>query len=341
MALALILGTYLVLALEVFVYPGFSINRLNFNPEIVIVLCLMIVLVRSLFKPQKLLTKLLKFNQKYLFPLFLFGFIIFMLLEHFTFDNFVFSRFHIHPLSFGYLPIFSWGVSFVYFKTTGLKKYFYYLFLPLTLVGFWWLLMTDYLTFVDVLREDYLVEYLQFFLFLISAVFSFKLFKYFKSENKNKINAIIFLILSIGLFFIAGDEISWGQRLLGIETPEQVQEVNKQNEFTVHNLQYFQDSVLHLSYKVVGLYGAFSYLIVKYILPKKYNKLTLFTPKPYLFFCFFSVFAYYFIFDAYFEPLEIQIGKAPMNSWQEIFEAYLAFGLFGYVKETFKITYRG
>lgn len=38
------------------------------------------------------------------------------------------------------------------------------------------------------------------------------------------------------LFVAAGEEISWGQRLLGIETPESVRQVNAQGELTLHNL---------------------------------------------------------------------------------------------------------
>src|SRR4029453_13243110 len=39
----------------------------------------------------------------------------------------------------------------------------------------------------------------------------------------------------VGAFFVAGEEISWGQRLLGIATPEAVAEVNIQQELTLHN----------------------------------------------------------------------------------------------------------
>lgn len=65
------------------------------------------------------------------------------------------------------------------------------------------------------------------------------------------LTAIIFLILFIRtrawilLFFVlafvfgAGEEISWGQRLFGFETPESIQNVNAQREFNLHNLNVF------------------------------------------------------------------------------------------------------
>jgi hypothetical protein len=43
-------------------------------------------------------------------------------------------------------------------------------------------------------------------------------------------------------FLCAGEEISWGQRILGFETPESVKAANLQNEFNIHNLQVFYES---------------------------------------------------------------------------------------------------
>ena len=38
------------------------------------------------------------------------------------------------------------------------------------------------------------------------------------------------------LFILAGEEESWGQRLLGIETPPSISEINAQHETNLHNL---------------------------------------------------------------------------------------------------------
>jgi hypothetical protein len=328
--------TFLILALEAFIYPGYTMQNFGLNPDHIMVISLLIILLRSLKKPHQLLSKLLKLNQKYLFPLLTVLYFIFSILEMTQYTNFVFSRFHVHPAPFIYLPLFSGAVSFIFFKNLGKRKLFYSLFLPLTMFGFWRLLMTDYLTFVELVKEDAVFEYIQFFLFLISAIFAFKTYRHFKKTKAEKAKTIIFLILSLGFLFIALDEISWGQRILGIKSSTTIEEINAQDELTIHNLKLFQETILHPSYMLVGLYGAFAFLIVKYLLPKKYNYLTLYTPKPYLFFCFFSVFAYYFLFEFYIEPNQIQIGKAPMNSWQEVFETYMAFGFYGYILPTFR-----
>jgi hypothetical protein len=42
------------------------------------------------------------------------------------------------------------------------------------------------------------------------------------------------------LFLAAGEEISWGQRFLGISTPESIREVNTQGETNLHNIEGIQ-----------------------------------------------------------------------------------------------------
>jgi hypothetical protein len=95
-------------------------------------------------------------------------------------------------------------------------------------------------------REDSFLEYLNaLFLFLAAVCF---IVNFFVSKSGNKLGKFKtprnFLMLGLGLLvlFAAGEEISWGQRILGFETPEAIEEHNWQGEFTVHNLAIFQDS---------------------------------------------------------------------------------------------------
>ena len=48
--------------------------------------------------------------------------------------------------------------------------------------------------------------------------------------------ALLFVVAAIGAFFIAGEEISWGQRVFGFATPGDLAEVNRQGETNVHNI---------------------------------------------------------------------------------------------------------
>jgi hypothetical protein len=56
-----------------------------------------------------------------------------------------------------------------------------------------------------------------------------------------RIKQFVYLALALLFFFGAGEEISWGQRILGFETPEPIAQVNKQEEFNAHNLAAWQD----------------------------------------------------------------------------------------------------
>ena len=53
---------------------------------------------------------------------------------------------------------------------------------------------------------------------------------------------LVYLGLAVLFFFGAGEEISWGQRIFGYQTPEQISEVNRQEEFNLHNLSAWEAS---------------------------------------------------------------------------------------------------
>ena len=53
---------------------------------------------------------------------------------------------------------------------------------------------------------------------------------------------LVYLGLAALFFFGAGEEISWGQRILGFQTPEPISEVNRQEEFNLHNLSAWEAS---------------------------------------------------------------------------------------------------
>lgn len=56
------------------------------------------------------------------------------------------------------------------------------------------------------------------------------------------IKQLVYLGLALLFFFGAGEEISWGQRIFGFKTPEQLAQVNKQDELNLHNLSVLENS---------------------------------------------------------------------------------------------------
>ncbi len=90
-------------------------------------------------------------------------------------------------------------------------------------------------TFRFVLEEDGLVETLQFFCFLGGAIVS-ALVARSRWRSGHRWQAALFALTAGALLFIAGEEIAWGQRLLRLETPEWLGQINDQEEITVHNI---------------------------------------------------------------------------------------------------------
>ena len=66
-----------------------------------------------------------------------------------------------------------------------------------------------------------------------------------KTLDKTRVSLmkqLLYLGMALIFFFGAGEEISWGQRILGFQTPEALSEVNRQEEFNLHNLSAWEAS---------------------------------------------------------------------------------------------------
>ena len=80
-------------------------------------------------------------------------------------------------------------------------------------------------------KEDHFFEWLTALGLLGTGIYFFLSFKKYRN--------FYFLLLAVVMFFGAGEEISWGQRILGYNTPESMKQANVQGEFTIHNLEVF------------------------------------------------------------------------------------------------------
>lgn len=99
------------------------------------------------------------------------------------------------------------------------------------------LMITDVESYSTHIREDGFVEYASSVFWFLAAVLVF--LHTIKSNERGKENRhlLIFNIALIVFFvFCAGEEISWGQRIIGIETPEVFKEINIQKEINLHNI---------------------------------------------------------------------------------------------------------
>ncbi|HEY8153899.1 MAG TPA: hypothetical protein VII72_07220 [Myxococcota bacterium] len=102
--------------------------------------------------------------------------------------------------------------------------------------------------------------------------------------------------LALGLVVVSLEEISWGQRLFGVPTPELLEE-NVQNEMNVHNLPSMQ-RFLHAGYIAIGLFGALAWALVGERGPARFRELVSWlAPRSGLFACFLPVALFYAAFD--------------------------------------------
>lgn len=92
-------------------------------------------------------------------------------------------------------------------------------------------------------REDGLFEDLTAVAFFCASVIFFILFLRGRSGNDLLIfrtrRNVFFLFLSLLFLFGAGEEISWGQRIIGWDTPGKWSQANLQGETNFHNLNVF------------------------------------------------------------------------------------------------------
>jgi hypothetical protein len=92
--------------------------------------------------------------------------------------------------------------------------------------------------FLALVQEDGPIEWLQFAFFLLASIL-FAVAAWRLARRGDLVGAALFALGAMGIFGIAGEEISWGQRIFDFGTPEGLAEVNHQDEFNVHNITAF------------------------------------------------------------------------------------------------------
>lgn len=191
----------------------------------------------------------------------------------------------------------------------------------------------DYVKFA---REDGPIEYgtsiLYYFSFLVSGTTS-----YFFIKQKKNLFAIFAILLSIAFFFIASEEISWGQRIFDLDTPDFF-ESNVQNELNFHNLPEFEKYKRNLIL-LAGLLGFVFWAVFTHIDKIKVKPFTnFFIPQRYV--------MSYFILIIIFYTMDIFSKYLPKSSegfllyifiWpdHEVFEFLLSVGFFIFVFSQF------
>ena len=182
------------------------------------------------------------------------------------------------------------------------------------------------LTWFNLLKlEDGPLEWLQFSEYFISSIFG--IFIYFKSKNKKTINSFIWLIFSAFCFFVAAEEISWGERITGFSI-NSLTEISIQSETNLHNLPFFHDFFLDpILIAICILFGWIGWRKWPYLNSIPNKKLSLF----------FLITALYIF---YYEISWASTVEHIRNDL-EIYEFLLSTGIFLHFWNNFKLFIRG
>lgn len=108
-------------------------------------------------------------------------------------------------------------------------------------------------------RENYPVEILTFAFLFFAVVFGLLLFYKMIKLEYHYINIAFIGFFVFMMFFIAMEEIAWGQQFMNFRTPEYFREINIQGEVTLHNIKGLQghSEFFRFAFGVAGLIGIY------------------------------------------------------------------------------------
>jgi hypothetical protein len=177
--------------------------------------------------------------------------------------------------------------------------------------------------------EDGLAENLQ-FAFLVLGTFGAGYVAHARWRRGERLLALLYVGLAFALFFVAGEEVSWGQRELDIATPPEWASHNIQGEITLHNTYLFTP-IFSLAQLVLGLGVALAALTPWHrFLPPRWDRLReLLVPGPAL--------ASYFLMSAAWRAYRYTFVTPQTPAWigelSEVPELILYLGLLLFVAD--------
>lgn len=324
--IAFALVTLASLAIDSFFHPSAMLKHVGIDANLILLLFVVYSIAKKLHDNRYLHPKIVFVTYKFLFPISLIMFLLFAVFENLYYETYALQIFRVHFEEFLLIPIF-FGLIIYFSKNVNdystIQKTLYFL-APLFIV---FMIIVD-ITNPDLrhtlTQEDGPFEVLQFLFFLLSAFFSF--IKAKRLFTNQKILAALWLIFGLGMLFVAIEEISWGQRILNIETPETLRNINYQDETTIHNIGFFQ-TYIYIPYILIAIWG----MVGRKFLPS-------FSPGSHLTIYFAAVGLYYFTSEFMF--FYYNIGNAERTSvmrWQEVTELLLSFGILAFAYEALSL----
>ena len=266
-----------LITIEFLKYPGVIATYLKIPILLMVLFFLFTVFIIRFFSGISPLPKqLIWLNNKVFLPICLLLFISTFILELFKYTNFIYSTFGINhlvliegiTLCYGTYILSSnlktiqrlWSVFFmIFFLLAALYLYTYHF-------NIFYHLSANYGKDDD----DNFMEWLQVAILGFGAVLSFLKF-FFLLLKKQWFKGALLFVAALIFVFLAGEEISWGERLVNPPIQFTKQKGNYQGELNLHNLEGLNE-LTALLYIVVFIYALFSW-IIKINIEKKKPKL--------------------------------------------------------------------
>lgn len=160
--------------------------------------------------------------------------------------------------------------------------------------------------------------------FLLSLVITYQQWR-----AGEKLIAFLYLGLSLAIFFLIGEELSWGQRIFGWETSETFASANKQDETNLHNI-HGVGATFKWMQLLVGAYGTLLPLVVlRWSAPDRFQKMISMVIPHYTLIPYFLLLFVWRIYRNFFEaPTKYYFAIAEYN---EVMELILSIGLFLFI----------
>ena len=138
-------------------------------------------------------------------------------------------------------------------KSTGVDNIRYWIYGALAvgeIIFIYYIYNFDPVNYIRLITEDQWAEYstsLSFFICFVSFIF-------LACRPGPARERLVFALIAAAALFIAGEEISWGQRLFDLSVPEQLRQINQQDELTIHNIEAIRALRPHvvLAYLILG-----------------------------------------------------------------------------------------
>jgi hypothetical protein len=174
-----------------------------------------------------------------------------------------------------------------------------------------------------VTMEDGPIEWAQFAFYALTAIASAGIAAR-RLRSGHQWQALLFAGFALMNLFVAGEEIAWGQRIFGIETPETLREINDQGETTIHNIGIIQD-IFNFGMFLIAAYGAVAYVANrKWQIARRWDQANyLLVPPAFL--------ASSFLFTFVYKLIRYTVVRQPsftVTKYAEWAELCLAFGFF-------------